>query len=352
MIRREHQPAVAIAVLLGLLATVVWYLLAQPARGAELASVPTADQLTLAEADVQDVFGAELAKARKPADKLAVARKMIDTAGGSRPAAKYALLVRARELAIAAGDSGVGIRAVEGLVAGFAPQAQQDAASWASEGHRLWNLAEDKRSADALRMRLEAAECYLRALPELKGFHQTAVGKRLGELGWSDGALAIEDVPKLFGIENRGARVENGELVVTLGNLLGPRGWAIQDLGVACSVDFSFSLKGAEQVIRIDIDGTSRVYLRIDETGNWRFWRGVAYPLPRIAAGKATAESPGEWHRLAVLLVKDKLEFRCDGKPVRSVSIAPTGDRQHRVRVGFGTHRNQVSFKDFRLRSR
>ena len=147
---------------------------------------PTGPALAAAEADVQEVFGDQLRAARKPADKAALAGKLIETADGSRPAGKYALLEQARELAIAAGDSTVGIRAVEDLVAGFSATTPQDAAQWAAEGHRVWNAAGDKRPADRLRGRLEAAACYLRALPDLAGFQRAAVESRLRELGWGE----------------------------------------------------------------------------------------------------------------------------------------------------------------------
>jgi len=79
-------------------------------------------------------------------------------------------------------------RRAEGGVARIA----QDAASWASEGHRLWNQASDKRPAERLRTRLEAAECYLRALEGLAGFQKTAADKRLRELGWRAGPIDFE----------------------------------------------------------------------------------------------------------------------------------------------------------------
>ncbi|HUX15757.1 MAG TPA: hypothetical protein VMW52_04745, partial [Phycisphaerae bacterium] len=59
-------------------------------------SVPPAGELAAAEAEIREVFGRDLSAARKPADKAAVARRMIDLAAESRQAAKYALLTRAR----------------------------------------------------------------------------------------------------------------------------------------------------------------------------------------------------------------------------------------------------------------
>ena len=147
--------------------------------------VPTGDELAKAEKTVQDVFGDGLKAAKTPKQKAELAQKMLETAAGSRPAEKYALLVQARELAVAAGDSAVGVRALDALVGRFAPEKPRDPASWASEAHRLWNQASDKRPPEKLRGRLEAAECYLRALPGLEGFQRGAAEKRLKDLGWS-----------------------------------------------------------------------------------------------------------------------------------------------------------------------
>jgi len=159
---------------------------------ASLLPVPSGAELATAEAEVQEVFGAELAavsrqraassrqRAAGGGQRVAIARRMIDTAEGSRPAARYALLVRAKDLAIAAKDKAVGVEAAEGL-AGFAGPAD------ASEGHRLWSAAKKEDLAG----KLAAAEVYLRALPGLQktGFERTAVEKRLRELGWRVGPI-------------------------------------------------------------------------------------------------------------------------------------------------------------------
>jgi len=143
-----------------------------PADRAKLLPVPAAAELAKAEADLREVFGGDLKAARKPADKVALAGKMIGTAEGSQPAERYALLTRARELAIAARDSATGIRAVEGLAGGFAGPSN------AADGHRLWDAARD------LAGKLTAAEVYLRALPALAGFERGVVERRLRGLGW------------------------------------------------------------------------------------------------------------------------------------------------------------------------
>lgn len=167
-------------------------LVALGAQPSTLVPVPDAGELARAEAEIQEVFGGELrpfegsaaarllARSRdRRAAAVELAGKMIATAEGSRPAARYALLVRARDLAIAAGDSSSGVRAVEGL-AKFAGPADP------SEGHRLWSAAKD------LRGKLAAAEIYFRCVDELTGFQKPAVEKRLRELGWKAGPIDFQ----------------------------------------------------------------------------------------------------------------------------------------------------------------
>ncbi|HUU23455.1 MAG TPA: hypothetical protein VM389_13065 [Phycisphaerae bacterium] len=167
-------------------------------------SVPPAGELAAAEAEIREVFGRDLSAARKPADKAAVARRMIDLAAESRQAAKYALLTRARDLAVAARDSAAGIRAVEGL-AGFAGPSD------AAEGHRLWSGSRD------LGGKLTAAEVYLRALPRLTGFERGVVEGRLRELGWRVGPIDFnfDDSAEGWKAENHiaGLKAEGGRLM-------------------------------------------------------------------------------------------------------------------------------------------
>lgn len=157
--------------------------------GWQPAPTPPPEDLAKTDAQVTEVFGAELKACGTAKERSSLAQKMIDTSGGSGPAEKCALLVRARELAIGAGDVAVGIRATEAMVDAFTPHKQQDPQAWASEGHRLWNDADGRRPPERLRMRLEAAECYLRSLDRLDGLQRAAVESRLRELGWGPGPI-------------------------------------------------------------------------------------------------------------------------------------------------------------------
>ena len=320
--------------------------------GGALPPAPAGEELTAAEADVQDVFGAELAKARKPADKLAVARKMIETAAGSRPAAKYALLVRARDLAIAAGDSTVGVRAVEGLVVAFAPEKPQDAQGWAREGHRVWNEVERKRPQERLRAQLEGAESYLRAFPLLEGFQKTAVGNRLRELGWQPRFLSLTAAARLFGLDPPAWKREGDCLRGSFGDLNTAKGWAMATIEKpGSSVKFGLAMKApTAQCIRVELDGTSWAYVRgshaNSHSGFWwgreGHWNMTGTPDPR------SIDPPDGWHRLAATIAAGKLTFRYDGEIVREVPL-PARSARAAIRVGFGRQTAEVQVKDFEL---
>jgi len=214
-----------------------------PADRVKLLPVPTSAELAKAERTIKEVFGDDLKRARKPADKAALARKMIATAEGSDPAERYALLVRARELAIDARDLAAGVQAAEGL-AGFAGNSD------ASEGHRLWG------EARGLAEKLAAAEVYLRALPALTGFQRVAVEKRLRELGWRASPIdfTFEHSVEGWTAENHivGLKVEGGCLVgrITGGDPYMLRG-GLAVTGETCRV----------LIVRMSVTGATRAQL-------------------------------------------------------------------------------------------
>jgi len=136
-----HKPTPPTTVLLPVVAVFILVgVLRSPTTGAELLPIPTGDKLGKAEKTVQEVFGEELKAATTPKQKTELAQKMLETAAGSQPAEKYALLQKAKDLAIIAGDSTVGVRAVQDLVDTFAPENPQKATSSGTEGHRLCGI--------------------------------------------------------------------------------------------------------------------------------------------------------------------------------------------------------------------
>jgi formylglycine-generating enzyme required for sulfatase activity len=139
--------------------------------------IPSAEALQQAQEDLRAVFADDIAAAKTAEAKTALARKFLETADGSSPAERYALFTAAKRLALETGDLGAGVQAVEGLVA-FAPASDRSAGAWAEEGHRLW-----KKKNLTPAQKLEAAECYLRALPGLTGLDATVAKSRLAQLG-------------------------------------------------------------------------------------------------------------------------------------------------------------------------
>ncbi len=158
--------------------------------GTELLPIPTGDDLAKAEKTAQEVFGEQLRNVESAAPTsdrrnamVELAQNMLETAAGSDPAGRYVLLQRARDLAADAGDSSVGIQAIQELVSQFVPKQPQEWQAYAREGHQLWNKGKD------LKTRLTAAECYMRCLDNLEGIQKVVVEKRLRELGWKPGPI-------------------------------------------------------------------------------------------------------------------------------------------------------------------
>jgi len=314
--------------------------------GAPLPAPPTGQDLARAEADVREVFGKELsAVSRQPSAKLkadgrklmaALARKMIETAAGSRPAAKYALLVRARELAIAAGDSGVGIQAVEGL-AGFAGPAE------ASEGHRLWAEGKD------LKTRLAAAEVYLRALPGLDegGFERAAVEKRLRELGW--GMCSPEEVRRLFGMGPERWRIEKGCLIGRVEDLGKSRLLLLEPIR-ADRVEFCVSMNSPRShYISAEVDGRLCAYLR----GGWGN-RGSSTidqfnEVNRKQLPGPIVQRAGEFHQLRLVVGDRRLHFYYDGERVYEAPIPPPPPGGYSIRLGFSSERTDLLVRDISI---
>jgi len=310
----------------------------------DLPPVPTGPALAAAEADVREVFGNRLRAADTDRERVELARRLIETAGGSRPAARYALLERARDLAIEAGDAAVGVAAVEGLVRGFAPQTPRDAASWASEGHHLWNLAGHKRPADRLRTQLEAAECYLRALPDLTSLNRTAAEGRLRELGWKL-PLSPAEVMKQFPLA--GWQADGEVLTGRFARVFDEDGRALSAaMPRIRSASLCVEILAARDVaVRADVDGTTHFAVFGAVNNTELLWRsGEKGGTRPLALG-----NPQNWHRVGASLEDGRLQFSLDGKPQVELSVPDSTGNGHMLRVGFGHHIGTAKVRRVRL---
>lgn len=293
--------------------------------------IPDAAAITTAGADIQEVFADDLKAARKPADKAALARKMIDTTRGSRPAARYALLVQARELAIVAGDSVAGVQATEGLAAFTGP-------SDPAQGHRLWNRRNDLRS------RLEATEIYLRALPTLGGFQRAAVEKRLRTLGWEHDMTPAE-VAEHFALATW--KIKNQTLTGQFGRVHADGGWAMGKTraGIKSLMLSLEMLTSKDFALRIEVDGVRHtVVFGSDRNTTLTWWSGKHSQTVPFKAADTNA-----WHMLSVNLRDEKLAFSFDGKIHRAITIPRKQQDGHVVRVGFGHHIGPAVIRRVRL---
>ena len=85
------------------------------------AAVPDEKALAKASKEILDIYGAERDAARSPAQKVMLARKLLEqaTASGNDPAVRYVLVKSARELATQANDTALAFQAIDELSAAF-----------------------------------------------------------------------------------------------------------------------------------------------------------------------------------------------------------------------------------------
>ncbi len=367
ILTREQQLVIAVwlamcsAVLLLALALAGKLSGAEPAPPSSLIPRPSAEQLARAEKDARDIFARDIEAARKPADKKALAAKMLAAARkvNDDPAGRYVLAVQARDLAIAGGDSAAAVQAVE-LLAGYSPsnddaKKAKDAAAraglaWysakglAAGGHEAWNQGEKLRGQEQLAKRIEAAESYLRAIGGLEGLERKLAEKRLGELGWRAGALSPEEVIRLFGLV--GWRVDGETLSGRVENYGASRA-VLKDPIKAQRIDFRVSMKSPWfHFIQAEVDGRMCAYLR----GGWEN-RGSSTidqfnKVDRKELPGPVVKSPERFHELRLTVGDGRLRILYDGDETYTASIPPPPPGGYSIRLGFSSERTDLTVRD------
>jgi hypothetical protein len=171
---------------------------------AERIAVPSAGEQSEAEKAVRGVFGEDLAAAKAPAQKAAVAAQMLEAARKEdRGNLKFVLLRDARRLAVAAGDAKTALEVITATVSAFESDDGLGVDEQIAKGNALWKEAANETRRDAaLAKRLDAADWYLRAQPNAKGLSLTLVEKRLKELnaalGTSGGTASTGDILRIW----------------------------------------------------------------------------------------------------------------------------------------------------------
>ncbi len=167
---------------------------------------PDAAQQAAALAEVQRALKAEFAAAKKPADKAALAEKLLALVpDSSDPGEQYVLLGEARRLAIAAGAPALALQATEGLAESFAVDRFEELAKTAEElGGKDLSSALKKELAESLEPLTGAA----------LSAGQFAAGKRLARVGLAAARKSNQsELAKTF--VGRGKELAAGEKVVT-----------------------------------------------------------------------------------------------------------------------------------------
>jgi len=143
---------------------------------------PSAAALAASERAVREIFDADLARAVKPREKAAAARRILDVAldtpDGDRNADRFAAFVLARETALAGRDKATAFAASRAIAERYEQPCEGNPLA---KGDELWKAASAKLGAERLRIEAEAAEWYGYALAELKegDFTRKLIEKRL-----------------------------------------------------------------------------------------------------------------------------------------------------------------------------
>ncbi len=140
---------------------------------------PSAEVLAASERAMRELFDADLARAVKPSEKAAAARRILDVAldtpDGDRDADRYAAFLLARETALAGRDKATAFAASRAIAERYEQPCEGDPLA---KGDELWKAASAKLGAERLRIEAEAAEWYGYALD---GMSENDLTRRLIE---------------------------------------------------------------------------------------------------------------------------------------------------------------------------
>ena len=140
---------------------------------------PSRDALAKAEEKVRELYKADLAKAVKPKDKIALVEVLLRAANGvgQDDASRLVLWTMARDLAVDANDGQLSMKVVTGIVNRFQPDGPTDPKEQMEAGNAPWKEAETAPADKRLRLRIKAAEWYLRARPVVTGLDDILIKK-------------------------------------------------------------------------------------------------------------------------------------------------------------------------------
>jgi hypothetical protein len=166
---------------------------------------PARDAISKAQEKARNAYKEDLAKATEPSEKAALATVFLTAANdvGQDDANQLVLIKMARDLAVDADDAPLAMKAVSALVRRFQPDGPTDPKEQIERGNASWKEAETAPADRRLRLKVEAAEWFLRAKPSATGLDKTMIMKRLVGLCEATPEAKPSDEQKTFSVTYR-----------------------------------------------------------------------------------------------------------------------------------------------------
>jgi len=148
---------------------------------------PGAEAMKKNAALFQELFGADIARAKKPSEKAAIAKRLLGIAKETSDdeAGRLMLLVEARRLAVAGKDKRTAAEASQAIAERYvtAKGEPTDAKEQLRKAQELWDKATDAAGDGRLALQAEAVEWYARAQAgTLSGIERHVVERRMKEM--------------------------------------------------------------------------------------------------------------------------------------------------------------------------
>ena len=295
----------------------------------------------VAQRDFEIVFGKEIAQAKTAKDYSVLSQKLLDTAYklADDPIGKSLVLKNAKKFAIKGRNKLVAIKVVEEL-------AKNTGENDVDKGHELWDVGN----------KLDAAEIYFRALPNLKGLNKKLVEKRLEELGYKGEYLDTKTVTKLFNLGNDW-KCENDVFEGKVKNALNDSGWKLYSLKEPLEyLEFSFQIKAPNnQGIRIDVEQTKFVVIMgaFNNTKLLALKHYFADTSKNISDySKAGKMDPTIWHTIRSTVINGSIEVQYDNKTVYKADAfqKEQAKKKYKIMVGFGGHEETIQVKNVSIK--
>lgn len=326
--------------------------------------VPSEKEQAEALHTIRDVYREEYASLRRSDSRAALANEFIHIARGTveDPAVRFVLLAEARRLAVDGNAPAIALVAAQETIESFRLGPPNHSEEQIAAGDKSWIAAEKESGRAALKLRIQAASWYLRALGQAEGFDKLKIEKRLATLGDGQPPVLPEGRPryfthvelrKMFGLE--GWQVDGDALCGKVGVFENREGHYSTTSYRCSSLDFGFKIKARwYHIIRLNVDGKFYLFSR----GHWAnegtlllhggLGQAVVYrrPGPRV-------DAPKQWHSMRAVVSQNRLSFYYDDElQWQGPLAADPSHGQHTIRVGCGCHQTTVCIKDMYVSAR